>query len=199
MTMNDPVDDELRVTAALAAARRDELVAEGRPGMADYMNEVAAAAAGLRDQRRALAREVEDAMVAVTDLGILPDDDPPDPGRQARLAAAVAEWQAKRAKPVMVRRRELGDEVPFRLECPKGHSTVAELWETSAGLLFTAAPPAPHVRKANPRRVPFATLLDGAGSYDLECVRCQPHGACRFDLAEIRRRLLARGTMYRAT
>src|SRR5688572_1089003 len=92
-------DDELRITAAVAVQRRDELVAEGKLELADYMNELACAAAELRDQRRALAFEVDAAVMPTIDLGILPDDGAPDPARKERLARAVAEWEAGEARP----------------------------------------------------------------------------------------------------
>jgi hypothetical protein len=69
--MTDPVDDELRVTAALAARRRDELAAEGRPVLAGYFAELAAVAAEARAERRALARAVDAAGVVAVDISDL--------------------------------------------------------------------------------------------------------------------------------
>jgi hypothetical protein len=187
--------DELRVTAAVAVQRRDELVAEGKPELADYMNELACAAADLRDQRRALAHEVDEAINPFQALGEATcEPEPADPDRDERLARAVAEWQQGRAKPVMVR-RFIGDEVPFKLVCPAEHSTSLRLLETSAGLLLVAHPPAE--RRGKPRTIDFATLLDGAGSYELGCRRCSR--AYRLDLAAVRAAVLGRATMYRAT
>jgi len=62
---------ELELGAALAARRRDALVAEGRPALAARMAGVAARLAAARDERRALALEVDGAFCTVVPLGIL--------------------------------------------------------------------------------------------------------------------------------
>jgi hypothetical protein len=59
---------ELEVGAALAARRRDELVAEGNHALAAVLAEVAAGLTARRDERRALALEVDAAFATVVPL-----------------------------------------------------------------------------------------------------------------------------------
>jgi hypothetical protein len=185
--MRDPVDHELHLTAGLAGQRRDELVAEGQPVLADYLHHVAVAAAELRDERRAVAREVDEAAnpFQVLGAGILPDDEPADPKRDARLAAAVAEWQQDRATPAKT-----------KIRCPAGHSTSLRLLGTAAGLLLVAHPPVPVARSSDPRPLRFAALVDH-GVYEVGCARCDR--PFRLDVAAVRRAVQAGARMYLAT
>jgi hypothetical protein len=204
MTVNDDslfakpaaewTDDELRVGLPELGQRIAELREAGHVQVANRLTELAADLADERDQRRALHREVEDAMVTVTDLGILPDDEPADPGRDERLSVAVAEWQQGRATPVMVRLK-IGGEAPFALCCPARHTTSLELLETTAGRLLVARAIDPH--PGVPPRIEYATLLDHDGTYEGQCARCERRfildvGQVRRDVAAGRRKYIAR-------
>jgi hypothetical protein len=183
--MIDPVDDELRVTAALATRRRDELVAEGYPGLAAYMNELAIAAADLRADRQKMVLEVDEAANPFQVVGeVTCEVEPSDPARDERLTVAVAEWQQGRARPART-----------ALRCPAGHATSLGLFETSAGLLLVARAIDPN--PGTPPHIPYATLLDHDGGYEGQCARCERR--FHLDLGAVRQAVLASDTMYRAT
>lgn len=182
-------DAELHLTALLAAQRRDELVALGRHGMAGALAHLAAEAAETLVERRQLRRAVEDSMAVTTSLPV--EAEPQDLERDRRLAVAVAEVEAESAS--------LAATV---LRCPKGDKTAARLWVTSAGVLLEAVAPLPHhpvahPRAEDPRPIPFASLLDGAGRYEVFCARCEK--SFRLDPAAVLAAVRARRTMYRAT
>jgi hypothetical protein len=191
----DWTDDELRVGVRLVAERRDAFAKVGEAWQADRMNDLLIALAEERDRRVALRREVEDAWATSADITDIIDQDPPDPERAARLGTAVAEWRAGTATPAST-----------KVLCPRGDSTSLGVFETSAGLLFAGKAPMPNPRTSNDQRqIEFAMLLEGAelGWVDAGCVRCdrrtRGEGAFRLDLDEVRRAVLARDTMYRAT
>jgi hypothetical protein len=191
----DWTDEELRVGAVQAALRRNELAAAGETERAEFLNDLCIELVEERERRKVLAREVEEAMAPSIDITDQLEQDPPDPGREERLAAAVAEWQAGEAKPAST-----------KVACPRGDTTSLRVFETSVGLLFAGKAPMPWPRTSNDQRqIPYAILLEGAdlGWVDTGCVRCdrrtRGQGAFRLDLDAVRQAVLARVTMYRAT
>jgi hypothetical protein len=179
-------DDELHHGAVQAALRRNELAAAGEPERAEFLNDLCVDLVEERERRKALAFQVEDALAPSIDITDQLEQDPPDPGREARLAAAVAEWQAGKATPATT-----------RVTCPHGHATSTKLLCTSAGLLVVAHPPATLDERGKLRTIEFATLVDGAGTYGVGCRRCGR--TFTLDLAAVRQAVDGSVTMYRAT